>query len=332
MDRPEEIDGYVVVDFWEEDFYYYAIVRDRDGGYMAYHYHKTTQHGWGSSGYCTHIYNRLISQAEKVESDLETAEGRVTQLETELACANDEREYWVQIAHQQEELKDGWEKRAKEAEQEASKLDNELEKWESYSHPWVTEQGDPEGLTPGRVRELTDKTISERDALKEQLAQIAEQHRAIMEEPCGDEKHCTCVPILRSEIADLKKRLLAIRRIGEVCHSSGDYSSSDFYGIMQIAGGGETTDWLLNRREELENENDALKARVRELETPSYYGLGDGDSAYDTPKEIADENGLEPGQVFPVSAYKFLGTKTYLVKEGGIVEPAASGEGNENEA
>ena len=40
----------------------------------------------------------------------------------------------------------------------------------------------------------------------EDLEDIKEAHRVIIEEPCRtDEKHCTCVPALRMEIARLKK-------------------------------------------------------------------------------------------------------------------------------
>jgi cell division protein FtsB len=106
---------------------------------------------------------------------------------------------------------------------------------------------------------------AERAALQEKLDQIREQHRAIMEEPCGDEKHCTCVPVLLEHVAELEKRLLAIRRIGEVCGKH-DFCSSDFHHAMSIAAGGKTTDWLLDNREALAAENDALQARVRVLE------------------------------------------------------------------
>ena len=44
--------------------------------------------------------------------------------------------------------------------------------------------------------------------LQSQLAEIHDQQRHIMDESCGDERHCTCVPILKREVQRLKGELL----------------------------------------------------------------------------------------------------------------------------
>ena len=44
--------------------------------------------------------------------------------------------------------------------------------------------------------------------LRDELREITVQHRRVMEEPCSaDEKHCTCVPILRRRIEQLRARV-----------------------------------------------------------------------------------------------------------------------------
>ena len=49
---------------------------------------------------------------------------------------------------------------------------------------------------------------AEVERLKAELEDIAESHRMVMNEQCpGDEIHCTCVPILKREIAALTKAL-----------------------------------------------------------------------------------------------------------------------------
>ena len=46
---------------------------------------------------------------------------------------------------------------------------------------------------------------AENERLKDELSAIAEVHKQVMEERCpSDEKHCTCVPVLRREIEQLK--------------------------------------------------------------------------------------------------------------------------------
>jgi hypothetical protein len=64
-----------------------------------------------------------------------------------------------------------------------------------------------EGLVKAHsdVCAMLDKANREKDALAETLADIREAHRTIMEEKCaGDEVHCTCVPVLRAELATLR--------------------------------------------------------------------------------------------------------------------------------
>jgi hypothetical protein len=49
-----------------------------------------------------------------------------------------------------------------------------------------------------------DRFIRNAKILEDELADIAEEHRQVMAEECPtDEKHCTCVPILRAEIDSL---------------------------------------------------------------------------------------------------------------------------------
>jgi hypothetical protein len=46
---------------------------------------------------------------------------------------------------------------------------------------------------------------AENARLKDDLAAVQEVHKQVMSERCPtDEKHCTCVPILRSELTKLK--------------------------------------------------------------------------------------------------------------------------------
>jgi hypothetical protein len=69
-------------------------------------------------------------------------------------------------------------------EQHVLELEKELEQWRSYSHPWVTSQGDPEGLTPERVRELTNKALDEKEELESELGEL-EEHQE--QHQCSDD-------------------------------------------------------------------------------------------------------------------------------------------------
>jgi hypothetical protein len=58
----------------------------------------------------------------------------------------------------------------------------------------------------------------ENERLKEELADIQETYQKVMSEKCpGDEIHCTCVPVLREEIKQLKSQV----RIDGNCVSIG---------------------------------------------------------------------------------------------------------------
>ena len=53
-----------------------------------------------------------------------------------------------------------------------------------------------------------DQAIAELEACKGVLAELTEQHQQVMAEECpSDEKHCTCVPILRTGIVRLNAQL-----------------------------------------------------------------------------------------------------------------------------
>jgi hypothetical protein len=41
-------------------------------------------------------------------------------------------------------------------------------------------------------------------SIQVELADWTAQVKSVMEEPCGDEKHCTCVPLLRRALAEAK--------------------------------------------------------------------------------------------------------------------------------
>lgn len=61
------------------------------------------------------------------------------------------------------------------------------------------------------VCDAVDREIAlrqENAAMKEELGDIMQTHREVMDERCPtDEQHCTCVPFLREEIAALVKAL-----------------------------------------------------------------------------------------------------------------------------
>lgn len=67
---------------------------------------------------------------------------------------------------------------------------------------------------------------AENERLRAELAEIAETYRRIMDEPCGDEQHCTCVPVLRTENERLRTALREIIRLPP-------FGSSSIAGIMQ---------------------------------------------------------------------------------------------------
>jgi len=48
-------------------------------------------------------------------------------------------------------------------------LDDEIQKWQSESHPFVGGCGDPGDLTPEKVRDLIDKELSEKDKMEEYI-------------------------------------------------------------------------------------------------------------------------------------------------------------------
>ena len=57
-----------------------------------------------------------------------------------------------------------------------------------------------------RLIEGGKKIKAENERLKDELSAIAEAHKQVMSEQCApDEKHCTCVPVLRAEINRLKE-------------------------------------------------------------------------------------------------------------------------------
>jgi len=56
--------------------------------------------------------------------------------------------------------------------------------------------------------ELVADLRKENERLMAELAERDAWHRAVMDETCGyDEKHCTCVPLLRREIEKLRAAL-----------------------------------------------------------------------------------------------------------------------------
>jgi len=65
------------------------------------------------------------------------------------------------------------------------------------------------------AREVEVRLLSMHDKIKQLGAELADrdaQHRSVIDSPCPDEQHCTCVPVLRREI----ERLLdAIYQCGE---------------------------------------------------------------------------------------------------------------------
>jgi hypothetical protein len=55
-----------------------------------------------------------------------------------------------------------------------------------------------------------ERLEAENQRLREEIQSRDEWHRAVMDEECpDDEKHCTCVPLLRDEIRQLRKAMLA---------------------------------------------------------------------------------------------------------------------------
>jgi hypothetical protein len=54
---------------------------------------------------------------------------------------------------------------------------------------------------------------AEIERLKGNLNDIEDAHRAVMEEPCDDEKHCTCVPVLRREIERQYEEIKQLRKL-----------------------------------------------------------------------------------------------------------------------
>ena len=48
------------------------------------------------------------------------------------------------------------------------------------------------------------QAVAELAAVTQELHERDEQHRRVMDSPCPDEQHCTCVPILRAEIEQLE--------------------------------------------------------------------------------------------------------------------------------
>lgn len=61
-----------------------------------------------------------------------------------------------------------------------------------------------------------DATCSYCELLADAQAEVADWRNssaAVMAEPCGDEQHCTCVPLLRRRIAELDAQLAALQGI-----------------------------------------------------------------------------------------------------------------------
>ncbi len=63
-------------------------------------------------------------------------------------------------------------------------------------------------------KECMQKIKCERDKLKEQLQDIQDAHRTVMDEKClaPDEVHCTCVPFLRREISKHRRVIEGLLR------------------------------------------------------------------------------------------------------------------------
>ena len=58
------------------------------------------------------------------------------------------------------------------------------------------------------VAQFVASSLAERDRLAAEVADWREQHRRVMDEDCpSDERHCTCVPVLRAENAALRARV-----------------------------------------------------------------------------------------------------------------------------
>jgi len=69
-----------------------------------------------------------------------------------------------------------------------------------------------------KYRQKITALRTENERLKDELSAIAEAHKQVMSEQCApDEKHCTCVPILRQE----NERLRADKReLVEACEKA----------------------------------------------------------------------------------------------------------------
>ena len=82
-------------------------------------------------------------------------------------------------------------------------------------------------LIVAKIERLQDENTN----LRDELSVIAEEHRMVMSEKCpSDEMHCTCVPVLRREIARLReaKREL-VETLEKCCESFRDNLSKYAY-------------------------------------------------------------------------------------------------------
>ena len=63
---------------------------------------------------------------------------------------------------------------------------------------------DPRCFHCGARTVAFQQAVAELAAVTQELHERDEQHRRVMDSPCPDEQHCTCVPILRAEIEQLE--------------------------------------------------------------------------------------------------------------------------------
>lgn len=55
------------------------------------------------------------------------------------------------------------------------------------------------------------RRLSRLDELEKQVEEFEKHFRSIMDEPCNDEAHCTCVPFLRTHLLELEKENAALK-------------------------------------------------------------------------------------------------------------------------
>ena len=72
---------------------------------------------------------------------------------------------------------------------------------------------------PDQLIACLNDAVDEIQSLRKKLDELANYYKSIMEEPCGDEVHCTCVPALR-------RKLVAAKKLAEAA-DNGEWHNSD---------------------------------------------------------------------------------------------------------